>query len=255
MAAHLKAVNWSAPAPSRWFISKQLRALKPCAPSTRSRGAFVHADVDRPHRVRQAAPCPMQPTPCTRCGPLSSALCQGASIALGCPAAPRRFPSRSIMLCGHRSSHSLLWRPGVLIACKALTSSCARARRFDGPPPLVRAAEPAPDPERGGPMRGDRPNAAADSLIRSSRGGNWHAVAGRVQPIRRRPLREAVPPRAASAALHGREASAPCRQCCVAADHDRGEGRPPCGDRPNNGGSRPHRPCALVFSGRACSVA
>ena len=145
--------------------------------------------------------------------------------------------------------------PRVLIAWKSLTSSCARARRFDGPPPLVRAAEPAPDPERGGPMRGDRPNAAADSLIRSSCGGNWHAVAGRVQPIRRRPPREAVPPRAASAALHGREASAPCRQCCVAADHDRGEGRPPCGDRPNNGGSRPHRPCALVFSGRACSVA
>ena len=69
MAAHQQAVNWSAPAPSRWFISKPPSALTPLHHQSKRRGAIVHANVDGPHRVRQAALFPLPPTPCTCCGP------------------------------------------------------------------------------------------------------------------------------------------------------------------------------------------
>ena len=243
---------------------------------------LVHEDVDGPHGVRQMAPCPMRPTPRTRCGPWSSALCQWTSIALGCPAAPGRdlFKERRV----EWSSEQLQDCPcctGVSIARKAQASSCACARRSDGPrllPPVDRACrgflgEVGPA-ARGPPHRSGR-LAHAPRRLQTATG---RAVAGRVQPVRRRPPREAAPPRPArrhSARPRGAcavptaprrcrpwprrrapTARGPPQQRWVAAvplmhlrmrrprvqgcGQSRWRGRSlPCGDRPNNGREPP----------------
>ena len=142
------------------------------------------------------------------------------------------------------------------MAWRSRASSCARAWRLDDPPPLPRVAAQRRTQCGATDARGP-PQRSGGSAMKWPR-GSWHAVAGRVRPLG---AVRFVRPLLRGPRLPDRTAAR--RQCpaesYASADHDGGDGRTPCEDRLNNGGSRPHCPCAFSAAARrprlACQIA